>query len=126
LPKKATPVQDFAKRYTLNDRYKKAAVEHLRKLIQDDVSAISLNPVFGSLWRTVCDDRANEARNELITAFGLAVDRIAWVEEKSRMKAWLEESYDYTAEVLDTIESVPRQQRFPCVCLYSRYQRLGQ
>lgn len=33
------------------------------------------------------------------------------------MKIWLEESYDYTAEVLEAIESVPEAERFPCVCL---------
>ncbi len=33
------------------------------------------------------------------------------------MKTWLEESYDYKAEVLETITSVPEAQRFPCVCL---------
>lgn len=33
------------------------------------------------------------------------------------MKLWLEESYDYTAQVMETIDSVPETQRFPCVCL---------
>jgi hypothetical protein len=33
------------------------------------------------------------------------------------MKAWLEESYDYTAELLETINSVPVEHQFPCVCL---------
>ncbi|KAE8449167.1 hypothetical protein EG329_008551 [Mollisiaceae sp. DMI_Dod_QoI] len=117
LPKKATPVQDFAKRYAMDTRYKKVAVEQLKKIINADVAAISLNPVFGSLWRAVCNDRDNEAREEVITAFGLQVDRIANADEKARMKVWLEESYDYTAEVLDTIESVQQAERFPCVCL---------
>lgn len=82
----------------MNDR--ELVVEHLRRLIKDDVTVISFNHVFGSLWRTVCNDRANEAREELIASFGLEVDRIMNQDEKSRMKNWLEESYDYTAEVL--------------------------
>ncbi|KFY12471.1 hypothetical protein V492_03876 [Pseudogymnoascus sp. VKM F-4246] len=117
LPKKTTPVQDFAKRYTADPQYRKTAVEELKKLIDDDVSAISLSPVFGSLWRAVCNDRKNPLRDELITAFGLQVDRIRNPNEKSRMKTWLEESYDFTAEVMDAIASVPKAQRFPCVCL---------
>ncbi|KFZ24723.1 hypothetical protein V502_00784 [Pseudogymnoascus sp. VKM F-4520 (FW-2644)] len=117
LPKKTTPVQDFAKRYTEDPQYRKTAVEELKKLIADDVSAISLNPVFGSLWRAVCNDRKNPSRNEIITAFGLQVDRIANADEKARMKTWLEESYDFTAEAMDTIASVPKELRFPCVCL---------
>jgi hypothetical protein len=76
-----------------------------------------LNPVFGSLWRAVCNDRTSEYREELITAFGLQIDRISNADEKARMKIWLEESYDYTAEVLEAISSVPEAERFPCVCL---------
>ncbi|KAF8861950.1 hypothetical protein BDZ45DRAFT_617826 [Acephala macrosclerotiorum] len=117
LPKKTSPVQDFAKRYAADAHYKRVAVEQLKKLIEKDVAAISLNPVFGSLWRAVCNDRDNESRDEVITAFGLQVDRIANADEKARMKIWLEESYDYTAEVMDTIENVPVAQRYPCVCL---------
>jgi hypothetical protein len=73
--------------------------------------------VFGSLWRAVCNDRENEAREELITAFGLQIDRISNADEKGRIKIWLEESYDYTAEVFEAISSVSQAQRFPCVCL---------
>lgn len=117
LPKKATPVRDFAKRYTEDPQYRKTAMEELKNLIGYDVAAISLNPVFGSLWRAVCNDRKNPLRDEVITAFGLKVDRIADAEEKTRMKVWLEESYDFTTEITDTIASVPEAQRFPCVCL---------
>ena len=38
-------------------------------------------------------------------------------DEKARMKQWLEESYDYTAEVREAIAKVPQSQQFPCVCL---------
>lgn len=117
LPKKKTPVQDFAKRYAAEDAYKVTAVKHIKKIINDDVSAVSLNPVFGSLWRAVCNDRTNEARDGLIQEFGLQVDRIKNADEKARMKSWLEESYDYTAEVTEAIESVPEALRFPCVLL---------
>lgn len=117
LPKKKTPVQDFAKRYAVDEEFKGRVVEHLKTIIDEDVSAVSLNPVFGSLWRAVCNDRNNEARDNLITAFGLQVDRIRDQGEKDRMKTWLEESYDYTAEVIEAIESVPEDQRFPCVLL---------
>ena len=49
LPKKASPVQDFAKRFAIGDGdYKKTAIVQLRSIIQDDVTAISLNPVSGS------------------------------------------------------------------------------
>lgn len=117
MPKREVPVQDFAARYKVDEAYKKLVVEHLEKIIADDVSAISLNPVFGSLWRAVCNDRENPACDSLITSFGLQVDRITQADEKERMKAWLAESYDYTAEVQKAINSIPESEQFPCVYL---------
>lgn len=117
LPKIKTPVQDFAQRYKSDADFKKVVGEQLAHIIEMDVAAISLNPIFGSLWRAVCNDRENPVRDKLIATFGLKVDRIADVDEKARMKSWLEESYDFTAEVLETIAAVPVEDRFPCVLL---------
>ncbi|KAF2656279.1 hypothetical protein K491DRAFT_692128 [Lophiostoma macrostomum CBS 122681] len=117
LPKKKTLVTTFSERYAKDEQYRRVVVEELRNIINMDVTSMSLNPVFGSLWRTVCNDRQNPAREELITAFGLSVDRIANQEEKTRMKYWLEESYDYAAEILEDLKSVPEEARFPCVFL---------
>ncbi|CAM1505851.1 Fc.00g114880.m01.CDS01 [Cosmosporella sp. VM-42] len=109
--------RNFAKRYVDDKDYKKLAVEQLRRIIASNVSAISVNPIFGTLWRTVCNDRANEARDGLITMFGLEVDRISDAAQKTRMKTWLEESYNYAAEVQELIASVPEGERFPVVFL---------
>jgi len=117
LPKKKTPVADFARRYVTDEGYRKIVVHELQNIIETDVTSISLNPVFGSLWRTVCNDRTLHVRNELLAAFSLSVDRIHNADEKTRMKNWLEESYDFSAEILDTIEAVRAEQRFPCVYL---------
>ncbi|CAO2648786.1 Nn.00g097350.m01.CDS01 [Neocucurbitaria sp. VM-36] len=117
LPKRKIPVDDFAQRYAKDDVYKKVVVEQLRAIIETDVTSVSLNPVFGALWRAVCNDRNNPARDDLIAAFGLHVDRIANAEEKARMKNWLEESYDYAAEILEMLKGVPEERRFPCVYL---------
>jgi hypothetical protein len=117
LPKKKTPVTDFARSYTTDPQYRAMAVEHLRRIINDDVRAMSLNPVFGGLWRAVCNDRTLEERNGLISIFGLQIERIVDPDEKAQMRAWLEESYDYAAEIQELINSVPQEERFPCVCL---------
>ncbi|KLU86096.1 hypothetical protein MAPG_05115 [Magnaporthiopsis poae ATCC 64411] len=120
-------MEAFSKRYTADPAYRELVVEHLRAIIASDVTAMAVNPVFGSLWRTVCNDRNNPARDELVTAFGVAVDRIpataadaaaeGSTDPKTRMKAWLEESYDYASEILSLVESVPEEQRFPCLYL---------
>ena len=117
LPKKKTLVGDFARRYAKDAHYKLIVVEQLKSIIETDVTSMSLNPVFGALWRAVCNDRDNPARDGLITAFGLHVDKIGNADEKTRMKNWLEESYDYAAEILETLEAVPEDERFPCVFL---------
>ena len=117
LPKRGIPVQDFAQRYKMDESYKSVVICEMKKIIDFDVSAIALNPVFGSLWRAVCNDRGNPEREGLISSFGLKVDRIVNTDEKERMKNWLAESYDYTAEVQEAIETVPEDRRFPCVYL---------
>ncbi|KAI8176176.1 hypothetical protein KHU50_004043 [Colletotrichum sp. SAR 10_65] len=112
-----TPVMDFSKRYTADTNYQGFVVDQLKSLIDADVAAIAVNPIFGTLWRTVCNDRENPARDGLIQSFGYAVDRISEPEKKSRMKTWLEESYDYAAEILDIVSQVSNEERYPCVFL---------
>lgn len=107
----------FGKKYTEDEDYRSLAVEQLRRIIQTNVSAVSVNPIFGSLWRTICNDRGNEARDELIQLFGLHVDRISDKDDKFRMKAWLAESYNYADEINHMIKSVPVEDRFPLVFL---------
>jgi hypothetical protein len=117
LPKRKTLLGDFAQRYAKDEQYKEVVMEQIKTIIETDVTSMSLNPVFGALWRAVCNDRENPVRDELITAFGLHVDKIADAGEKTRMKNWLEESYDYAADILETLENTPENQRFPCVFL---------
>lgn len=117
LPKKDNPVTDFAQSWSTDPTFRALAVKHLRKIIKEDVQAIMLNPVFGTLWRTICSDRKHEARDELVEAFSLQINELKDAEEKAGAKAWVEESYDYAAEVLEIIDSVPEAERFPCVFL---------
>ncbi|RDL35864.1 uncharacterized protein BP5553_06476 [Venustampulla echinocandica] len=117
LPKREIPVQDFALRYNSDNSYKALVASQLQKIIDQDVSAISLNPVFGSLWRAVCNDRSNDNREGLISSFGLQVDRIKDAALKEMMTGWLAESYDYSADVAEAIGLVPEYEQFPCVYL---------
>ncbi|KAK0673071.1 hypothetical protein QBC41DRAFT_312120 [Cercophora samala] len=110
-------VQDFAKRYMVDEEYRNLVCAQLQQIIETDVTVMALNPVFGTLWRSVCNDRANPARDGLITKFGFHVDRIPNAEQKSRMKNWLEESYDMKAEIVGTIKDVGEGEQYPCVFL---------
>ncbi|ETS86111.1 hypothetical protein PFICI_04136 [Pestalotiopsis fici W106-1] len=111
------PVTDFAKRYVSDEDYRKIVVENLSKIIREDVSSITLNPVFGALWRAVCNDRRNEARNVLIADLGVSIANMGSSSEKSNLQTWLAESYNYAAEIAAMIEEVPLAERFPCVFL---------
>ncbi|KAH6640273.1 hypothetical protein F5144DRAFT_485176 [Chaetomium tenue] len=117
IPSREHPAMDFAKRYKADPEYQKIVVEQLTEIIESDVSALSVNPVFGALWRTVCNDRLNPARDGLITSFGLQVDRTTDANKKERLKKWLEESYDFAGEIVEMIEAVPEEARYPCVFL---------
>lgn len=117
LPKRKEKVGNFAERYVQDAQYKEIVIQELREIIEMDVVSISTNPVFGQLWRVVCNDRGHPARNDLIVAFGAAVERIGDADEKIAMKKWLEESYDYEAEITEILEAIPEDERFPCVFL---------
>jgi len=114
IPHREPKLTDFSKRYHTDSEYQKLVTEKMRELIQKDVAAITLNPVFGSLWRAVCNDRLNPMRDVLITDFGLQVSK-AEGSEKESLKAWLEESYDRAAEILQALNSVPSTEQYPCV-----------
>ncbi|CAM6084238.1 unnamed protein product [Calypogeia fissa] len=62
-------------------------------------------------------DRSNPSREDLLGAFGLKVEQMQNADEKARMKDWLVDSYNFTAEVLDFIANVPESRQFPCVYL---------
>ncbi|KAK8045201.1 dihydroxyacid dehydratase [Apiospora rasikravindrae] len=114
---RATSIPDFSKRYTQDQGYAKLVVEHLRKIIDEDITSITINPVFGSLWRTVCNDRNNPARNELLERFSAGIQEIVNKDDKERITAWLEESYNFAAEIEAIIKEVADEDRFPCVFL---------
>ncbi|KAL2755479.1 hypothetical protein ACRALDRAFT_1094162 [Sodiomyces alcalophilus JCM 7366] len=110
-------LEPLAKRYAADPAYRLLVVEQLRDIIDTNVTVITVNPVFGALWRTVCNDRASEARAELVERFGDQVARITDPDLAAKMKAWLEESYNYKAQIDDAIAEVPASDRYPCVFL---------
>ncbi|CAK7220309.1 hypothetical protein SCUCBS95973_004115 [Sporothrix curviconia] len=111
------PLSDLADRYRADAAYRDLVIANLTKIIDTDVTAIAVNLVFGSLWRTVCPDRTNPARERLIEQFGRRVDEIDDPARKERLKKWLENSYNFAAEIAALIDAVPAADQFPCVFL---------
>ncbi|KAK0616983.1 hypothetical protein B0T14DRAFT_524120 [Immersiella caudata] len=114
IPRREIKMQDFSKRYDTDPTYQEQVIERMRELIRTDVMAITLNPVFGSLWRAICNDRLNPMRDTLIAEFGRQVNEAVGT-QKEVLKVWLEESYDRVGEILQAIGSVPSAQQYPCV-----------
>ncbi|QKX55088.1 uncharacterized protein TRUGW13939_02180 [Talaromyces rugulosus] len=117
LPKKTTPVAEFTQQWKSDGNYREFAISHLERMIQHDVRAMALNPVLGSLWRIFCNDRTIPNREEVLASFSQGITKISDEKERAQMKAWLEESYDFAAQIQETIETVPEEARFPCVYL---------
>lgn len=117
LPRKPAPVHDFAKRWQSDLEYKTMAVEHLMRIVKEDVQAITLNPVFGGLWRAVCADRKYSRRQEILDAFSASLDQLTDARIRLEIKTWLDESYDRSAELAEIINCVPAEEKFPCVFL---------
>lgn len=117
VPKTETPVMDFATRWKTDESYKALAFTHLLSIIRDDVSSLALNPLFGTLWRTICNNFEYPGREEALKAFSTALNKMNITQDKENMQIWLEESYDYTKEVLGIIGTVPQEEQYPCVFL---------
>lgn len=117
LPKKSVPAQKPADRWAVDKAYRDMASQHLMRIIKEDVVSIAINPVFGALWRAVCKDRSYEQRVVLLDEFSRAVGEITDPKNKDLMQEWLEESYNFIAEIQATIDNVPEHEQFPCVFL---------
>ncbi|CAI4218433.1 unnamed protein product [Parascedosporium putredinis] len=116
--RKGVDAADFSKRYAADPDYARFVTGQLRGIITENVTAMTVNPVFGTLWRTVCNDRKNPMRDELIQLFGSEVEKLsAAADEKQRMKTWLEESYNYVQDIENAVAAVPDEDQFPCVYL---------
>ncbi|KAM0279890.1 hypothetical protein ACHAQH_004330 [Verticillium albo-atrum] len=114
---RSPPMQALEKKYAADAGYRIFAAQQLAAIIESNASAIATHPVYGSLWRAVCADKSNDARAGLVQDFGRAVDRITDPMERQRLTAWLAQSYDYTAAIIETINHLAEEERYPCVLL---------
>ncbi|KAG8906994.1 hypothetical protein FRC00_012196, partial [Tulasnella sp. 408] len=100
------------------EEYRKAVYSALASVIDQNVVALTYNPIFGQLWRAVCKYRAPsevpgeksaapKERDELVNRFSLQVGKIKDANQAQAMKDWLENSYDSTEIIRDIISSAP-------------------
>ncbi|KAG8918376.1 hypothetical protein FRC01_001897, partial [Tulasnella sp. 417] len=122
IPQSKVPIDltRLARRFASpgEDEYRTAVYSALASVIDQNVVALTWNPIFGQLWRAVCKYRAPSAvpgeksgppkeRDELVNRFSLQVGKLKDGKEQQDMKDWLENSYDSTEMIQDMISAAP-------------------
>jgi len=70
------------------------------------VMALTTNPIFGRLWRLVCNARDDERLAGLVSRMGgCASSKLLSSEDQVALKIWIEDSYDYADEMNEKIKS---------------------
>ncbi|EJD36493.1 hypothetical protein AURDEDRAFT_117081 [Auricularia subglabra TFB-10046 SS5] len=83
--------------------YRATVYSTLREIIDTNVFSLTYNAVFGQLWRAVCREQTPE-KEDIVMAFGAAVGKIADKTLREGMTAWLEASYDSSAEIEEMVK----------------------
>ncbi|KAL4915401.1 hypothetical protein BDW62DRAFT_212749 [Aspergillus aurantiobrunneus] len=104
INKKPTPARNPTELWDTDSTYRK-----------EDICAIAVNAVFGGLWRVICKDRTYAGRDDLVNAFSQAVGGIRDQQQKEVMERWLDESYNFPAEIQAIVDDVSGAEQFPCV-----------
>lgn len=117
MTKREPAVGDFAENYVKDENYRELVVSQLKHIFEQNVVAMSLNPIFGSLWRAVCNGKGGQDRDVLAPIFGYHVDKIENPQERAKMQKWLEQSYDYSRTIQKEVAQVPAEHQYPLVYL---------
>jgi hypothetical protein len=84
--------------------YREQVYTALHSIIDTNVHALTYNPIFGQLWRTVCSQHPPpQEQSVLLNAFSRKVGDVKDAEKKKALQEWLEESYDATEQIEDMI-----------------------
>lgn len=116
VTRRPTPTPDFVNRYAADGTYRTIVTEQLRATIEIDPETVTLNHVFATLFRTLCGDLSNPARDELVELFSQTAAQMRFSDRKW-LKEWLEKSYGFPGEVDARIRDVDERDLFPCVYL---------
>lgn len=111
---RVTAIPDFAARYASDETYRTLFTSQLRAIIEVDPAKVTLSPVLSTLFRALCSDLSNPARDELVELFSQAAEQVRYGERR-RLREWLAELYDFSGEVMARIEGVGAEDLFPCV-----------
>ncbi|KAJ6562595.1 hypothetical protein B0H19DRAFT_1145101 [Mycena capillaripes] len=83
--------------------YRDLVYESLTSIIQTNVACLTYNPIFGQLWRAVCND-TDDRKTTLVNLFSEYVGKVAEAGEKAALRQWLEDSFDQTEEIEKIIQ----------------------
>lgn len=123
-PFKVEPVQFLcrdlgllAKRFKEDVAFQDVVFRALARIFTPtNVSAVTYNPIIGTLWRLGCRMRGDERLEKLKDALSLCVTSTTGAQQ-AQLQEWIEESYDMTEEILEIVNRVPAEQHFPAFML---------
>ncbi|CVK86507.1 uncharacterized protein FMAN_06222 [Fusarium mangiferae] len=96
--------------------YKDFIAKHLNRIIKTNVSGIAFHPLYGQLFRTVCEKQTGDkVKTALLQEFRAQVNLIADDKDKRQTQNWLEESYTLFHEINEKISALPAHLQFPLV-----------
>ncbi|KAL7266817.1 hypothetical protein RUND412_010621, partial [Rhizina undulata] len=78
---------DLVKKFVVEEGYREIVYKVLKEVVTKDAICISINPLFGELWRAVCKKRSTDERTQLVAAFGDSVWKLSG-ENKVIMQAF--------------------------------------
>jgi hypothetical protein len=91
--------------FAVDSQYRDSVFSAFRNLInREDIVALTENRVLGQLWRLVCKQRDDPRRDELAAMIGGVVAQLD-TQNGSRVRKWLEESYNRKQEIMDEISA---------------------
>jgi hypothetical protein len=71
----------------------------MANLVRVDVAALTVSPILGKLWRDLCARRADARRDELVTAFCTAKNKLESKTDRKALDKFLAASYDRADEI---------------------------
>ncbi|KLO82704.1 uncharacterized protein LW93_9908 [Fusarium fujikuroi] len=96
--------------------YKNFIAKHLNRIIKTNISGIAFHPLYGQLFRTVCEDQTGDKlKTTLLQKFRAQVNLIPDDKDKKQTQNWLEESYTLFHEINEEILALPAHLQFPLV-----------
>lgn len=88
-----------------DEMYRQLVFSMLADIIREDVMSLTINKVFGRIWRKICTMRKDPRRDELINRIEMEKKKLVEA-KKVKFEAWLRESYNMLEEIEQDLQEM--------------------